>query len=57
MFRLISSLDWANSGYQAALAASYVEEMAWYEQELAEWLQGAKDMNNDNTKSITIDCL
>jgi hypothetical protein len=42
MFRLISSLDWANSGYRAALADSYVEELGWYEQELVDWLRAAE---------------
>jgi aminoglycoside/choline kinase family phosphotransferase len=39
MFRLISSLDWANSGYRALDADWYLEEVSYYEEELTDWLR------------------
>jgi hypothetical protein len=56
MFRLISSLDWANWGYRAALADSYIDELGWYEQELADWLRGAEVLTNEITNSNSVDC-
>jgi hypothetical protein len=39
MFRLISSLDWANAGYRPLEPDWYIEEVSWYERGLADWLQ------------------
>jgi hypothetical protein len=39
MFRLISSLDWTNSGYRAGVEDWYIGELNWCERELADWLR------------------
>jgi hypothetical protein len=41
MFRLISSLDWTNSGYRAGVEDWYIGELTWCERELADWLRTA----------------
>ena len=41
MFRLISSLDWTNSGYRAGVEGWYIGELNWCERELADWLRTA----------------
>ena len=39
MFRLVSSLDWANAGYRPLEPDWYIEEVSWYERGLADWLR------------------
>ena len=39
MFRLVSSLDWANEGYRPLEPDWYIEEVSWYERALADWLE------------------
>lgn len=41
MFRLISSLDWTNSGYRAGVEDWYIGELKWCERELRDWLRTA----------------
>ena len=39
MFRLVSSLDWANTGYRPLEPHWYIEEVSWHERGLADWLR------------------
>ncbi len=45
MFRVVNSVVWANSGFSAESAESYIEEMKWYERQLADWLRAAKEIS------------
>jgi len=55
MFRAVNAIVWANSGFSLRASRSssrptdsaewYVEEMNWYERELADWLRAADKTN------------